>query len=185
MTGTPTPVTSVPMNQDLPPSSLSMMNFSQQITEKLNDKNFLLWKQQIDNLYWSQFGFGGLEGKQWSLDQVLRPSTGALQLLQLIFCGFRLYSVNLQFLISLLWCCDNSSAVQMAHNPVLHAKTKHMELDLFFVREKVLSKKLIVQHIPGYDQWADLLTKPLWSARFSFLSSKLNVSELPLVSQSH
>ena len=81
--------------------------------------------------------------------------------------------------------CDNSNVVQMAHGPVLHAKTKHMELDLFFVREKVLSKKLIVQHIPGYDQWADLLTKPLWSARFSFLSSKLNVSELPLVSQSH
>jgi len=43
--------------------------------------------------------------------------------------------------------CDNSSAVQMAHNPVIRAKTKHMELDLFSVREKVLSKKLIVQRI--------------------------------------
>ena len=53
----------------------------------------------------------------------------------------------------------------MAHNSVLHVKVKHMELDVFFVREKVLSKRLIVQHIPGYDQWANLLTKPLSSTR--------------------
>ncbi|KAG4382719.1 hypothetical protein GLYMA_14G149132v4 [Glycine max] len=40
-TGTPTPITSVPMNQYVPPSPLSMTNFSQQITEKLNNKNLL------------------------------------------------------------------------------------------------------------------------------------------------
>ena len=63
-----------------------------------------------------------------------------------------------------------------------HARTKHMELDAFFVREKVLTKQLVVQHIPGTDQWEDLLTKPLSSTRFTYLSSKLNVAELPLVS---
>nr|KYP45979.1 hypothetical protein KK1_032476 [Cajanus cajan] len=36
--------------------------------------------------------------------------------------------------------CDNMSTVALAHNPVLHARTKHMELDLFFVREKVAVK---------------------------------------------
>jgi len=35
--------------------------------------------------------------------------------------------------------CDNLSAVSLAHNPVLHSRTKHMELDIFFVREKVLN----------------------------------------------
>jgi len=43
----------------------------------------------------------------------------------------------------------------------------------------------MVQHIPGIDQWADLLTKPLSSTRFAYPSSKLNVAELPLVSQPH
>ena len=57
-----------------------------------------------------------------------------------------------------------------------------MELDVFFVKEKVLSKKLLVQLIPGTDQWADLLTKPLSLTRFTYLSSKLNAAELPLVS---
>ena len=44
--------------------------------------------------------------------------------------------------------CDNQSAVAIAYNPVLHARTKHMEIDVFFVREKVLIKQFIVHHIP-------------------------------------
>lgn len=71
--------------------------------------------------------------------------------------------------------CDNQSAVAIAHNPVFHSKTKHMEIDVFFVREKVLSKQLLIYHIPALDQWADILTKPLSSARFEFLRGKLNV----------
>jgi hypothetical protein len=42
---------------------------------------------------------------------------------------------------------DNQSVVLVVHNPILHARTKNMEIDLFFVREKVLAKKLIVKHI--------------------------------------
>ena len=55
--------------------------------------------------------------------------------------------------------CDNQSAVAITHNPVLHSRTKHTEIDIFFVREKVLAKKLQVYHIPAIDQWADALKK--------------------------
>lgn len=44
--------------------------------------------------------------------------------------------------------CDNQSTVAMAHNHVLHSRTKHMEIDLFFVREKVLNKQFDILHIP-------------------------------------
>nr|KYP56497.1 Retrovirus-related Pol polyprotein from transposon TNT 1-94 [Cajanus cajan] len=71
--------------------------------------------------------------------------------------------------------CDNQSAVAIAHNPVFHSRTKHMEIDVFFVREQVLSKQLLVYHIPVLDQWADVLTKSLSPARFQFLRDKLNV----------
>jgi histone deacetylase 1/2 len=74
--------------------------------------------------------------------------------------------------------CDNLSAVSLAHNPVMHARTKHMEIDLFFVREKVLSKQLSVKHIPGTDQWADALTKPRSSSKFLELRPKLKVTSL-------
>ena len=71
--------------------------------------------------------------------------------------------------------CDNMSTVALTQNPVLHTRTKHMELDIFFVREKVLAKTLFVSHVPSLDQRADILTKPLSPTRFEFLRDKLNV----------
>nr|KYP51561.1 hypothetical protein KK1_026589 [Cajanus cajan] len=44
--------------------------------------------------------------------------------------------------------CDNQSTVALSHNPILHSRSKHMELDIFFVREKVISKALVVSHVP-------------------------------------
>jgi len=35
---------------------------------------------------------------------------------------------------------------RLAHNPFFHAKTQHMEIDLFFVRKKVLSRYLFDKH---------------------------------------
>lgn len=71
--------------------------------------------------------------------------------------------------------CDNSSAIALSHNPVLHARTKHMELDIHFVREKVVSQALLVEHVPAAQQLADVLTKPLSSSQFDLIRSKLNV----------
>jgi histone deacetylase 1/2 len=71
--------------------------------------------------------------------------------------------------------CDNLSTVSLAHNPTLHHRTKHMELDIFFVREKVLSKNLVVSHVPAQDQWADIFTKPLSAVKFSALRDKLRI----------
>lgn len=45
--------------------------------------------------------------------------------------------------------CDNLSAVLLAANPILHTKSKHFELDLFYVRDKLLQKKIHVSHILG------------------------------------
>jgi histone deacetylase 1/2 len=50
-----------------------------------------------------------------------------------------------------------------------------MVLDIFFVREKVLSKSLVVSHVPAQDQWADIFTKPLSAVKFSALRDKLRI----------
>ncbi|GAU39478.1 hypothetical protein TSUD_159100 [Trifolium subterraneum] len=71
--------------------------------------------------------------------------------------------------------CDNLSAVSLAHNPILHSRTKHIELDIHFVREKVLSKHLYVRHVPAVDQLADPLTKPLSPSNYAAIRTKLKL----------
>ncbi|XP_061357895.1 uncharacterized mitochondrial protein AtMg00810-like [Gastrolobium bilobum] len=44
--------------------------------------------------------------------------------------------------------CDNLSAVLLTPNPIFHSRTKHFELDLHFVREKVVSKAVSIYHVP-------------------------------------
>lgn len=59
--------------------------------------------------------------------------------------------------------CDNISAVTMAKNPVFHHRTKHIEIDVHFVREQVARGDLLLEHVAGPDQIADIFTKPLCS----------------------
>ncbi|KAL6314759.1 hypothetical protein AAG906_027107 [Vitis piasezkii] len=80
---------------------------------------------------------------------------------------------------SVIWC-DNISIVSLSANPVLHSRTKHMELDLYFVREKVMERKLVVNHVPTEDQVADVFTKPLSFRFFDKLREKLTVTSLDL-----
>jgi hypothetical protein len=72
-------------------------------------------------------------------------------------------------------CCDNLGATFLASNPIFHARTKHIELDYHFVREKISTKQLSVQFICSADQLGDLFTKSLPRTRFQLLRMKLNV----------
>ena len=70
----------------------------------------------------------------------------------------------------------------LQQNPILHARTKHVELDLYFVRDKVLQKKVMVQHVPLIDQTTDVLTKPISNSKFPLLRNKLKVEDLATLS---
>ena len=69
------------------------------------------------------------------------------------------------------------STFALAHNHAIHSGTKHMVLDLFFVREQVFAKHLQVVRVPAIDQRADFLTTTLIPANFTTYRSKLRVVE--------
>jgi hypothetical protein len=75
--------------------------------------------------------------------------------------------------------CDNVSSVYMSKNPVHHRRTKHIELDIHFVREKVALGELRVLHIPTTRQLADVFTKGLPRVLFVEFRNSLAVSEPP------
>ena len=81
--------------------------------------------------------------------------------------------------------CDNTSTAVLAHSPIIHARTKHMELDLFFVGEKVLNKLLQVVYVLATSQYADILTKALSPSDFEVFSVKLTLCDPSNSSWSH
>ena len=77
---------------------------------------------------------------------------------------------------STLVYCNNISAVYLSTNPVQHQRTKHVEIDLHFVRDRVAIGDVRVLHVPTTSQFADIFTKGLPSSTFSEFRSSLNVA---------
>jgi hypothetical protein len=71
--------------------------------------------------------------------------------------------------------CDNVSAVYLSTNPVQHQRTKHVEIDLHFIRERVAIGDVCVLHVPMASQFTDIFTKELSSSVFSEFRSSLNI----------
>jgi hypothetical protein len=76
---------------------------------------------------------------------------------------------------STLVFCDNVSAVYLSTNPVQHQRTKHVEIDLHFVRERVAYEVVCILHIPTTSQFTDVFTKGLPSVVFTEFRSSLNI----------
>jgi histone deacetylase 1/2 len=73
-----------------------------------------------------------------------------------------------------MWC-DNMGATYLSANHVFHARTKHIEIDFHFVRERVAKRLLDIRFISSRDQVADGFTKPLPSKEFEKFKCNLNL----------
>lgn len=93
----------------------------------------------------------------------LASLTCEIQYLQYLF-----QDLKIKFSNHALVFCDSKFAIYLAHNPIFHERSKHIELDYHVIREKIQSQLIHLLHIPNNSQIADMFTK-LYTFQFYFI----------------
>nr|GEX83985.1 retrovirus-related Pol polyprotein from transposon TNT 1-94 [Tanacetum cinerariifolium] len=71
--------------------------------------------------------------------------------------------------------CDNTSTISISNNPVLHSRTKHIDIRYYFIRDHILKGDIKLHFIPTEYQLADIFTKPLDELTFTRLKAELGM----------
>ncbi|KAK6158948.1 hypothetical protein DH2020_006262 [Rehmannia glutinosa] len=74
--------------------------------------------------------------------------------------------------------CDITCAIAITQNPVLHSRTKHIDVIYHFIRDHVEKKDITLEYISTDKQLADIFTRPLCESRFEELKNELGLIEL-------
>ena len=74
--------------------------------------------------------------------------------------------------------CNNKATIAIAHNSVLHDRTKHVEVDMHFIKEKLEEGLICMPHIPTNEQVVDILSKELPKKQFDKLVNKLVMEDI-------
>jgi hypothetical protein len=75
--------------------------------------------------------------------------------------------------------CDNTSAISISKNPVIHSKTKHILIKYHFLEEQVVEKNIRVEYVGTKEQVANIFTKSLPREAFEYLRQRLGVISTP------
>ena len=74
--------------------------------------------------------------------------------------------------------CDNTSAIAISNNPVLHQRTKHNDIRYHFIRDHVMKGDIELHFIPTEYQLADIFTKALDEPTFTRLKAELGMLDI-------
>lgn len=78
--------------------------------------------------------------------------------------------------------CDNTSAINLTKNPILHSKTKHIEIRHHFIRDYVSKGESKIEYIDTTNQLAYIFIKPLSKDRFYIIRNELSILDITCLS---
>ena len=91
-----------------------------------------------------------------------------------------LHSLGCDVLQPVTLFCDNMSSIQLANNPVFHARTKHIEVHYHYIREKVLAQEIDLVYVGTHEQVADIFKKSLGAEKLQKFRDMLGVQDFGL-----
>lgn len=87
--------------------------------------------------------------------------------LQLLDFSVKLYNIPIK--------CDNTSAINLMKNPILHSRTKHIEIMHHFIRDRVQKSDCTIEFVETNKQLAYIFTKPMNKESFFCISKELGI----------
>ncbi|GJY93371.1 uncharacterized mitochondrial protein-like protein [Tanacetum coccineum] len=98
---------------------------------------------------------------------------------EIMWLNFLLKDLHVLVKLPITLFCDNKSAQQLAANPYFHDRSKHLDMNCHFTREKIQESFLQTAFIPTSQQFADVMAKALYHVQHSLLVDKLGITDHP------
>ena len=97
---------------------------------------------------------------------------------ELIWLSCLMKELQVQGELPMRMHCDNKAAISIAHDPAHHDRTKHVEVDRHFIKEKIEDGIISLTYVPTRNQTTDILTKGLSRKMFESLLDKMGMYDL-------
>lgn len=102
----------------------------------------------------------------------------ATAMVELVWLQGLLQELGAQIELPMELYCDNKAALQIAFNPIYHERTKHIEIDCHFIREKIQEGLVKTEYIASKEQLADIFTKVLGKQLHNDMLFKLGLVDV-------